>query len=92
MTSGFKLRWDAAEDDHLLFLRDLDRSTFREIGLRLGRSALACQARYYGPLGARNGANHYPAWHPLARRVDRSSSPAPAPLQPSLAGEGDNVG
>jgi hypothetical protein len=78
VTSGFKLRWDASPRMIICCSCATARSSFREIGLRLGRSALACQARYYGPLGARNGANHYPAWHPLARRVDRSSSGAGA--------------
>lgn len=80
--NGIKRRWDSADDDHLLFLRDREGFGFGEIGPRLGRSALACQARYYGPLADRNGANHYPAWHPLARRVGAQGRAAPAPLAP----------
>lgn len=80
--NAIKRRWDAADEDHLLFLRDVDRLGFEAIAPRLDRSMLACQARYYGRLADRNGAKHYPAWHPLARKAGLPVAPTPAPPAP----------
>lgn len=89
--NGTKQRWDAAEEDHLLFLRDRERLGFPAIAKRLGRTSGGCQVRYYGRLYGRNGAKHYGVFHPSARKAELvvaepapppavARSPAPAPM------------
>lgn len=58
MTTSIKQRWDAAQEDHLLFLRDREKLRFAEIGPRMGRSPQACEVRYYTRLFAVNDAKH----------------------------------
>ncbi|WP_440640262.1 hypothetical protein ACSHT2_02655 [Bradyrhizobium sp. PUT101] len=58
MNAPMKQRWDAAQEDHLLFLRDREKLRFAEIGPRMGRSPQACEVRYYTRLFAVNDARH----------------------------------
>lgn len=78
--NGMRRRWDAAEEAHLLFLRDRERLGFDVIGARLGRSGKGCMARYYSRLFAQNGARHFPVGHPKARKNRPAAAPAPAPI------------
>lgn len=78
--TGTKQRWDEPEEDHLLFLRDVEQLGFALIAKRLGRTSGACQVRYYGRLYGRNGAKHYGVFHPLAREAELSVA-EPAPLR-----------
>lgn len=87
--NAVKIRWDAAEEDHLLFLRDRERLDFDAIGLRLGRTGSACEVRYYGRLYGRNGARHQgvfrPAVVPMVVKVPARPvmQRPPAPMSPA---------
>jgi hypothetical protein len=76
MTKSTLPRWDAAEEDHLLFLRDRERLTFKDIGPRIGRTAAACEVRYYVRLFAFNEARHYGRKRDLAPRPVPVAKPA----------------
>jgi hypothetical protein len=83
--NGMRVRWNVAEEDHLLFLRDREKLVFRVIAERLGRSEKACVARYYSRLFARNGARHFAVGHANAHKGRPAAAPAPAVSSPAAA-------